>query len=198
MIFGVAVSVEDTCAQTPDEVVPFGQFAIVSYLAAELYELRENIAEEFLILFGKALARQRVYPAHQVAGLRDGGLPPEVVTLRGDGRIVVGVGIAHRRDELVLQTEVKRLVDARDGIERGSRMLQFIVCQLKRDDGMMAGRAALEVEGRATAKREHLKEFGAVHLVGINPEGRAGWIVQIPLQIAREEKLRKRERTAES
>ena len=198
VVLRVAVAVDDTRHESADEVVPLLELVVIADFRRELDKLGEGIAEQLFALDIEALPGDGIPGGEDISGLRERGLPPDVVPAVGQRRVVVGIGIRHRGDELVLEAEPEGAVGADDGVELGRRFLQFVICQLEGDDGMVARRAGLELQSRATSERQHLEELRAVHLVGIDAEGGARGIQCLAVQVAGEEQLREREGAAES
>ena len=99
----VAITVSDSSHQATDQMMSIPQIIIVSYLAGELCELGELVAQEVLVALVEAVSHCRGDAVDEEAGLCDGGLPPEVVPLLFQGRVVISVGVAHGRNELVLK-----------------------------------------------------------------------------------------------
>ena len=130
--------------------------------------------------------------------MRDGALQPDVVSLAGDGRIVVGIGIAHRGDELILQTLHERLVVVGNAIKLHGRVLQQVIRQLERSHAMVTGGGGLKLIGGIPTEREHLEEASTVHLIRIEAEGGRSGEIQIPLAQSREEQSGEGERRTQS
>ena len=101
---------------------------------------------------------------------------------RGDGRVVVCIGITHSRDELVLQALLERLVGIGNAVELGGRALQKVERQLEWYDRVVRGRRGLEFERRFATKGQELEETGPVHLIRIDPERGARWVFVAELE----------------
>ena len=97
-----------------------------------------------------------------------------MVPATGNRGIIIGIGIVHGRDELILQTLFRALFTL--------VMLSnsCVVCwsklnvSLKGGDGMMRRGSRLELIRGVTTECQQLEETGPVHLVRIEAEGGAG------------------------
>ena len=198
VVLRVAVAVDDTRHESADEVVPLLELVVVADFRRELDKLGEGIAEQSFPFDIEALPGDGISGGKDISGLRERGLPPDVVPAVGQWGVVVGISVRHRGDELVLEAEAEGAVGTDDGVELGRRLLQFVIRQLEGDDGMVARRTRLELQSRATAEGQHLEELRAVHLVGIDAEGGARGIQCLAVQVAGEEQLREREGAADA
>ena len=172
MVLGIAIPINGANHQA---VPPGGgsfQQIVVTDFGTDFDKLRKDIAQEILVFLMKAFPGQGIKTTQNIPRLGNRRLPPQMVLLLLYWRIIIGVRITHDRNKLVLQTQIEGFVGGGDRVERGRRMLQFVIRQLKGRHGMMTGGRTLEVERGASSKREHLEELGPIQLVDINAECR--------------------------
>ena len=140
---------------------------MVPEFRVQLQELCKRYPEKLLSFLTERLAENTVDGRSQVTGRRNGGLPPDGVTLAAHGSVVISIGVLHGRNELVAQTNVECRILGTQRIESGSRIAQYIECQPERSYTVPGSRFGLEVISDITAKSQQLIILGTVHLVGI-------------------------------
>ena len=102
---GIAVAVDETAHQPHGKPLIPVYFMSHSYFAGKFDKLGIRITQD-RFPFRKALPRQGVYSRKNIPCGGDTAFPPQLVFPLFNHCIVVGVGIAHSRNELILQTKV--------------------------------------------------------------------------------------------
>lgn len=160
---GVAVGIPHPHEKARGQPVVAASEAVKDlHLAHVADELRKAVAEQMLRL---PLAAQAQHARQQVACGRKAVLPVEAAAGGRTVAPVEGIGIPHRRDELVAEAQRNGRIGLERLVERLGRMQQPVVDKTEDREGVAARRRGAEVvAGRAT-EGDQAEIVGTVHQV---------------------------------
>ena len=135
--FRVAVRIARAYQQTGDQPAFPACLERVPDFADPFDELGKLISEQ---VFRTPLAEQLHGPVEQVAGRSNRVLPEYALVLPRPERIIVGIGVIHRGNELIAEAQRDGRVLVHRPVELGGRVQQLVIHQLQNGERVKAAR----------------------------------------------------------